>query len=145
MASKTSKTSTALKTRTASKPAARKPAGRSFDVLLPRLGREREGVTFAAGNYVRKTGTVPALLVAVKLNGSPLGVHAAAKGGDVSLCGCSLVPTGGSERQTSASGQAAKVATSVTCRFCQARLVGAGVLDPQAEGVSAYAADYGST
>jgi hypothetical protein len=29
-----------------------------------------------------------------------------------------------------------------SCKFCQARLVGAGVLDPQAE-VSAYAADYG--
>jgi hypothetical protein len=37
-----------------------------------------------------------------------------------------------------------KVKAHVRCKFCQARLAGAGVLDPQADSVSPYAADYGS-
>lgn len=69
-------------------------------------------------------------------------MHAAGKDGDASLCG---VPVSGkAEPQVHASGQAAKVAPHVTCKFCQARLVAAGVLDQQAEGVSPYAADYGT-
>ena len=123
---------------------ARKPAARSFDVLLPRLNRAAEGVTFESGNYVRRTGTVPAVLTAVRLTGSPLGVHAAPKDGGASLCGVSVTPNGKATADVQASGQAAKVAPHVTCKFCQARLVGAGVLAPDAPNVGAYAADYGS-
>jgi hypothetical protein len=36
------------------------------------------------------------------------------------------------------------VAGTVTCRFCQARLVNAGVLDPEAPHVHEYARDYGT-
>jgi hypothetical protein len=115
---------------------------RSFDVLLPRLSRADEGITFTNGNYVRRTGTVPAILAAVRLSGSPLGIHAAAKDGTSSLCGLALTPNGKSEAEVKASGQAAKVALAVTCRFCEARLVGAGV-KPASE-ASKYAADYGT-
>ena len=92
---------------------------------------------------MRKTGQVPAQLQAVRLLGSPIGVHAAAKDGTTSLCGR---PSRRPARAATveATGTAAKVAHVVTCRFCQVRLVGAGVLDPKAESVSAYARDYGT-
>ena len=67
---------------------------RTFDVLLPRLARAGEGLTFEGGDYVRLTGTVPAQLAAIRMTGSPLGVHAAAKGGDTSLCGVPSRRTG---------------------------------------------------
>jgi hypothetical protein len=122
----------------------RAKAARSFDVLLPRLNRAGEGETFAPGNFVRRSGVIPAQLQAVRLNGSPVGIHAAGEGDPSSLCGVSLTPNGKGSLQVHASGQAAKVAPSVTCKFCATRLVGAGVLDPKAEGVSPYAADYGT-
>ena len=90
-------------------------------MLLPRLNRAGEGVTFEAGNYVRKSGTVPAQLMAVRLSGSPLGVHAAEKDGDKSLCGCPVTANGKGEQDVQARGTAAKVAPSVTCKFCQAQ------------------------
>jgi hypothetical protein len=119
-------------------------AARTFDVLMPRLARAEAGVTFETGSFVRKTGTVPAQLKAVRLSGSPLGTHAASRDSGSSLCGLPLVASGKSTPKIEASGQAAKVALTVACRFCQARLVGAGLLDAKAEGVSSYAADYGS-
>ena len=128
----------ASKTSSRTPSTARKP--RSFDVLLPRLNRADAGVTFEAGNYMRRSGVVPAQLQAVRMNGSPLGVHAASKDGSTSLCRLPITANG----KSLASGTANKVAASVTCKFCQTRLVAAGLLDPQAEGVSAYAADYGS-
>jgi hypothetical protein len=63
---------------------ANRTAARSFDVLLPRLNRAGAGDTFEAGSCVRRQGTVPTQLQAVRLTGSPLGVHAAAKGGSSS-------------------------------------------------------------
>jgi hypothetical protein len=53
------------------------------------------------------------------------------------------VPVNG-KSETQASGTAAKVAAHVTGKFCAARLVGAGVLDPTDENVSDYAATTGS-
>ena len=73
------------------------------------------------------------------MNGSSLGVHAASPNGSTSLCGLPLTANG---LQLRANGTAAKVAPAGPANFCQARLVGAGLLDPKAEGVSAYAADY---
>jgi hypothetical protein len=55
-----------------------------------------------------------------------------------------VTPNGRATADVKATGNAAKVAPAVTCKFCAARLVNAGVLDPTAEGVSAYAADYGT-
>ena len=118
---------------------------RDYDLLLPRLGRADAGLVFEAGNFVRLSGTVPAQLSAVRLSGSPLGAHATAKGGiPLLLCGVALRANGKSEPDVKASGEASKTSLSVTCRFCQARLVAAGVLDPKTEGVSPYAADYGT-
>jgi hypothetical protein len=84
------------------------------------------GRTAEGGNYVRCTGTVPAQLQALRLGGSPLGVHAAGNGEGVSLCGCPLTRNGKGKAHVAASGRAAaNVASHVTCKFCQARLVGA--------------------
>jgi hypothetical protein len=126
----------------ASKTSTTRKAARSFDVLLPRLTRAAEGVTFEAGNHVRRQGTIPAQLAAIRLSGSPLGAHAAPKGGDTSLCGCPLTPNGKGKAEVLAQGTAARVATAVTCKFCQARLVAAGVLAP--EQANEYARDYGT-
>ena len=115
---------------------------RTFDVLLPRLARAGEGLTFEGGDYVRLTGTVPAQLAAIRMTGSPLGVHAAAKGGDTSLCGVPVTSNGKAKAEQQATGQAAKVAPAVTCRFCEARLVAAGV--KPAAAASPYGADYGT-
>jgi hypothetical protein len=112
------------------------------------LNRADAGVTFSPGTYVRKTGTIPAQLQAVRLTGSPLGVHAAAKGGDTSLCRCPL--DGQGKAHVHATGQAAKVAPAVACKFCTSRLVSAGVLTAETisaempEASKAYALDYGT-
>jgi hypothetical protein len=126
-------------------------AKRAFDILLPRLNRAEAGVVFAAGNYVRRTGVVPAKLQAARLPGGSIGVHAAAADGSESLCGLSLVsPSKTNEAAVHYSGTAAKAAESVTCKFCAARLIAAGVIgaDSLPSSMPAasreYARDYGS-
>lgn len=88
---------------------------------------------------MRKDGVVPGMHQAVRMSGSPLGVHGAGKDNETILCGLAIT-----NPDVKASVQAAKVAQRVSCRFRQVCLVGAGVLDAKAETVSPYAADYGT-
>jgi hypothetical protein len=128
---------------------------RAFDILLPRLNRATAGGTFAAGNYVRRTGVVPALLEARRLHGGSIGVHATEKGGSHSLCALPLASTSkDATARLYKAGRAENVAPFVTCKFCAARLVAAGLLTAETIGSGdgcrmssddkAYALDYGS-
>jgi hypothetical protein len=46
------------------------------------------------------------------------------------VCACPLTPNGKGRAHVQASGEAAEIAAAVTRKFCQARLVNAGLLDP---------------
>lgn len=128
-------------------------AQRAFDILLPRLNRAEAGDVFVAGSYVRRSGVVPPALQAARLQGGSIGVHAAAAGASHSLCGCALTSEtkAAAAREYAACKAAGKagsaltrVAEAVTCKFCQARLIAAGVLAADAPHVHSYAADYGT-
>lgn len=129
----------------------------AYDVLMPRLKREGAGVVFAAGSFIRRSGVVPAALMAARLPGGSIGVHAAENGGSHSLCNLPLAASPSGKATEAVVSDAAKtrqaatrVAQSVTCKFCATRLVACGVLT--ADNMSsampadskAYALDYGS-
>lgn len=124
---------------------ARRGAARAFDVLMPKRCNVPADLVLAAGNYVRMAGNVPALLVATRLHGGSIGVHAAGKGEAQTLC---RVPVESATKdatpKTYAAGKASNAAVigAVTCRYCETRLVAAG-LKP-AEQASEYARKYGS-
>ena len=111
----------------------------------PRRGGRRRS---SGGSYVRKTGTMPAQLQAVRL--SRLAARRP-RGGQGRRHQPLPLPAR-RHRQGRGQGErpAAKVAPHVTCKFCSARLVGAGVLDGRddqrrdARGEQGYALDYGT-
>jgi hypothetical protein len=74
-------------------------------------------------------------MVAMLPQNSALGVHAS-NNGEKSLCGALL-----ERAETILHGSPEVVAGRVSCRFCQARLVSAGVRDPNAPHVHEYAKD----
>lgn len=122
----------------------------TFDLLMPRKALVAAGLTFERGNFVRITGAVPRYLQAARLSGGSIGVHAAGSDADVSLCRCSLVSaTKSGTLNKSDSGARERVAQAVTCRFCAARLVSAGLLTAEtlnksmSEAHRAYALEYG--
>jgi hypothetical protein len=113
---------------------------RTYDLRLPRVAQQGPGLVFTDSprNWVAKRGSLNELMVAMRVQNSPVGVHAS-NNGEKSLC---AVPLNGAE--TISHGSPEVVAGRVTCRFCQARLVNAGVLDPNAPHVQDYARDYGT-
>jgi len=94
--------------------------------------------TDAPRNWVAKRGSLSALMVAMLPQNSPEGVHGS-NNGEKSLCGVPL-----ERAEPILHGSPEVVAGRVTCRFCQARLVNAGFLDPYAPHVHEYARDYGT-
>lgn len=112
---------------------------RTYDLRLPKLGRAGAGLVFTDSprNWVAKRGWLGALMVAMLPRSSRLDVHAS-NDGEKSLCAVPLT-----DAETILHGSPEVVAGTVTCPFCQARLVNAGVLDPEAPHVHEYARDYG--
>jgi hypothetical protein len=110
---------------------------RTYNLRLPKLAQAGPGLVFTDSprNWVAKRGSLGRLMVAMD---SPPGVHAS-NTGEKSLCGEPLMQAG-----TVLHGTPEVVAGLATCPFCQARLVNAGVLDPQAPHVREYARDYGT-
>ena len=113
---------------------------RTYDLRLPRRAQQGPGLVFTdfPRNWVAKRGSLSALMVAMLPRNSPLGVHAS-NNREKSRCGVPL-----ERAETILLGSPEVVAGLVTCRFCQARLVNAGVLDPNAAHVQEYARDYGT-
>jgi hypothetical protein len=111
-----------------------------YNLRLPKLAHEGPGVVFTDSprNWVAECGSVGGLMVAMHPQNSPLGVHASNTGAQ-SLCGVPLT-----QAETVLHGTPEVVASLATCRFCQVRLVNAGVLDPRAPHVQEYARDYGT-
>jgi hypothetical protein len=110
---------------------------RTYNLRLPKLAQAGPGLVFTDSprNWVANRGSLGGLMVAMR---SALGVHAS-NTGEKSLCGESLT-----DAETVLHGTPEVVAGLATCPFCQARLVNAGVLDPQAPHVQEYARDYGT-
>jgi hypothetical protein len=113
--------------------------GRKFDLLLPKANDAGPGVVFTESpkNYMRRAGTLNELMWAIEPQGSE---SQASNDGKRSLCG--LGPWTNAE--TLAEGSPEMIAPRVRCRWCQARLVNAGVIDPDEAWVTAYAKDYGT-
>jgi hypothetical protein len=112
---------------------------RTYNLRLPREAEvPRAGVSFTDSpkNYEDKSGSINEFLTLVYPQNSRVGIHAS-NDRKSSLCGLPMTA------EVIDSGMAEKMAVKVTCQFCQARLVGAAVLDPDDERVSAYARDYG--
>ena len=112
---------------------------RTYNLRLPREIEAKHGVEFTDSpkNWVLRSGPVAEFLTAMYPPNSRVGVHAC-NDRKTSLCNLPM-----SNAETIVSGRAEKVADAVTCKFCQARLINAGVLDPSADHVGAYARDYG--
>jgi len=113
--------------------------GWTYRVRTPKSIEANHGVEFTDSpkNYIEKTGVVSEFLkVKLPYNG-PLGAHGS-NDGKTSLCGLPV-----SNAESVESGKVEKVAVRVDCRFCQTRLVNAGILDPDDYRVTAYARDYG--
>ena len=110
---------------------------RTYDLRLPKLAQAGPGLVFTDSprNWVTRRGALGRLMVAME---SPPCVHAS-NTGERALCGEPLT-----QAETLLHGTPEVVAGLATCRFCQARLVNAGVLDPQAPHVQEYARDYGT-
>jgi hypothetical protein len=113
---------------------------RTYDLRLPTRAQQGPGLIFTDSprNWVAKRGSLSELMVAMLPRNSPVGVHAS-NHGEKALCGVPL-----KQAETILHGSPKVVAKRVTCRFCQARLVNAGVLDPNAPHVHEYARDYGT-
>jgi hypothetical protein len=111
---------------------------RTFDLRWPTLAEAKHGLEFTEvpKNWVQKKGSVGEFLTAMYPENSEAGIHASNDRKN-SLCGLPLPYA-----ETVRSGRAEDVAAAVTCKFCQARLVNAGVLDADADIVGAYARDY---
>ena len=112
---------------------------RSYHLRLPKEASATHGVEFmdSPRNWVDKAGPIREFITAMYPQNSEAGIHAS-NDRKTSLCGLDVT-----KAETIDSGTAETVAAKVTCRFCQARLVNAGVLDADASEVSAYARDYG--
>src|SRR5262245_15720963 len=113
---------------------------RTFSLRLPIDAEATHGLTFTDSpkNWVLKSGSVTKFISAKYPQSSSAGVHASNYGEKKSLCG-----VGVASAETIASGVAEQVAVNVTCVFCQARLVNAGIVDADEDYVSADAGDYG--
>ena len=110
---------------------------RTYNLRLPKLAQAGPGLVFTDSprNWVAKRGSLGRLMVAMD---SPSCVHAS-NTGEKSLCGEPLT-----QAETVLHGTPEVMANLATCPFCQARLVNAGVLDPNGPHVQAYARDYGT-
>ena len=115
--------------------------GRTFDLLLPKANDAGPNVAFTDSpkNYVRRTGTLSEHMWAIEPQNSPWGSHAS-NDGKSSLCGLGSW----TNAESLETGSPAKVASRVRCKFCQSRMVNAGVIDPNEAYVTAYAKDYGT-
>ena len=111
----------------------------TFDLRLPKLAEAKHGLEFTDDpkNWVQVKGSVDEFITAMYPENSEAGIHASNDRKN-SLCGLPLPYA-----ETVRSGRAEDVAAAVTCKFCQTRLVKAGVLDADADIVGAYARDYG--
>jgi hypothetical protein len=87
---------------------------RTYDLRLPRLAQLGPGLVFTDSprNWVAKRGSLNELMVAMRVQNSPVGVHAS-NNGEKSLC---AVPLDGAE--TILHGSPEVVAGRATCRFC---------------------------
>jgi hypothetical protein len=108
----------------------------TYDLLLPKRSAEQAGLSFRRGNYINVKGTINKRLMLAFSGSMKIGSHAS-NDGEVSLCGLKLVTK-------AVTGPAEDIAMHVTCQFCQARLLSAGVLLPKAPLVTDYALDYGT-
>ena len=113
--------------------------GRTYDLLLPRANNEGPGLVFTGSpkNYVHRKGTLSERMWAIEPQGTD---SHACNNRNKSLCG--LGPWANAD--TSAEGSPENVAPRVRCKFCQARMVNAGVIDPNEAYLTAYAKDYGT-
>ncbi len=106
---------------------------------MPKAIDAGAGVEFTDSpkNYIHKKGTLNERMWAMVSQNSQC--HAS-NDGKRSLC--ELGPWANAE--TLAEGSPEKIARRVRCVWCQARLVNAGVIDPDEDWVTAYAKDYGT-
>src|SRR5262245_7994768 len=111
--------------------------GRAFDLRLPKANDAGPGVDFTESpkNYLRIAGRLNERMWAIEPQGRD---SQASNDGKRSLCG--LGPWTNAE--TLVEGSPEKIAPRVRCRWCQARLVNAGVIDADESWVTAYAKDY---
>src|ERR671925_1481086 len=102
--------------------------GRTFDLLLPKDAEAGPDVVFTDSpkkNYVRKRGELAEYMWAIEPQNSSSGSHAS-NDGKKALCG----EGPWTNAESLESGSPEKVAPRIRCKFCQARLVNAGVMDP---------------
>lgn len=113
---------------------------RRYKLRLPKEPEEKHGLEFTDNpkNWVDKADVVNEYLYALYPPNSSIGIHAANKR-EESFCGLPM-----KNAETVKWGRAEDVAPAITCKFCQARLVNVGLLNPKAAEVSEYARDYGS-
>src|SRR5262249_44927280 len=107
-------------------------AARSYDLLMPRRLTAGAGVPLGSEPFNRRSGIVPTLLQAVRLPGGSIGVHAAAIDAEASLCNCTLTSATKDNAPLVMAAHAPRKTRpahkAVTCKFCLARLLQAGVI-----------------
>jgi hypothetical protein len=113
---------------------------RRYKLRLPKEPEEKHGLEFTDNpkNWVDVEGFVKEYLYALYPPNSSIGIHAGNEKKD-SFCGLPM-----KNAETVKWDKAEDVAPAITCKFCQARLVNVGLLNPKAPEVSAYARDYGT-
>lgn len=137
--------------------------GTLVTLALPRANRAGAGETPDSTPFGEYVTIVPPIehIAAVTRHGGSIGTHAVdgraldawrsdGTSMSASLCNCDLRAVPGSTRdgqkaETIERGDRGEAAIArVTCKFCQARLIAAGLLAADAPHVTPYAADYGS-
>jgi hypothetical protein len=113
---------------------------RRYKVRLPKDPEEKHALEFTHNpkNWIDVEGVVKEYIYALYPPNSSIGIHA---GNERKNSFCRLPMT---NAETVKWGRAEEVASAITCKFCQARLVHVGLLNPKAPEVSAYARDYGT-
>jgi hypothetical protein len=113
---------------------------RRYKLRLPKSPEANHGLEFTYNprNWEDVEGVVEEYFYALYPPNSSIGIHA---GNEKKESFCRL-PMNNAE--TVKWDRAEEVAPAITCKFCQARLVHVGLLNPKAPEVSEYARDYGT-